>query len=121
MICDSKKMANRVAIAGALKMNREGYTFVPFGAGGTVRNTTGSKYFVCIPTESLRADCTCKFFAANWEYATCKHTVWAKWQADAAKEQSLRDAEEDRIADDAAERMFGREAMESDYLTRKYN
>ena len=105
MVCDSKKMANRVAIAGALKMSGEGYTVRPWGAGGTVAKADHSKNFVCLPTEGLRADCTCRFFQANWEYGVCKHTVWAGWQVAAAAEREEQQAWEDRIALEAEARM----------------
>jgi hypothetical protein len=100
MICDSEKMALRVAIAGALKMNREGYTFVPFGAGGDVVRPDGFPYSVALPTpgpQGLSGICNCKFYAANQEWGTCKHIVFAGWQVEAAKEQALRDAEEDSL------------------------
>ena len=105
MICDSKKMAVRVAIAGALKMNAEGYTFEPSAVGGNVRRADGKGYAVVVPTQELRGDCTCLFFNENWDFGTCKHSVWAGWQVATAAEREAQQAWEDRMADEATERM----------------
>lgn len=105
MICDSKKMANRVAIAGALKMNAEGYRFRPWGGGGTVAKEDHSRNFVTLSSEGITAHCTCQFYAANWEHRTCKHLVWAGWQVEAANEREEQQAWEDSIAAEAEARM----------------
>ncbi|WP_395089309.1 hypothetical protein [Armatimonas sp.] len=105
-------MATRVATAGALKMNQEGYTFepyVPVALGGNVRRADKYGYAVIVPTKDSRGDCTCAFFKANWDFGVCKHSVWAGWQVAALTGESARNAEEDRIADEAAERMAGAE------------
>lgn len=126
MECKDKKTAQRVALFGALKMTEQGYTFEPWGAGGTVRRPDGRGYFVCLPGEGedgVSANCICKFFQKNWEHAVCKHTVWAVWQAKALAKEAERQAEEDRIEMAATafmERLYGEEAMESDYLTRNF-
>lgn len=109
MICDSKKMASRVAIAGALKMNKEGYTFRPWGGGGTVAKADHSRNFVTLSSEGVAAHCTCQFYAANWEYRICKHLQWAQWQVAAAAEREAQQAWEDKQADEASERMANAE------------
>ena len=108
MICDTKKMATRVAIAGALKMNGEGYTFEPYAPvelGGNVRRADNYGYAVIVSTKDSRGDCTCAFFKANWDFGVCKHTVWAGWQVAATKEREAEQAFEDRLADEAEARM----------------
>lgn len=105
MICDTKEMALRVAKAGALKMGAEGYRFRPWGAGGTVAKDDHSRNFVELPAPGIVAHCTCKFYAANWEFRTCKHIVWAGWQAKAIAEREEQQSFEDRVALEAETRM----------------
>ena len=105
MKCTDKKMANRVAVAGALKMGAEGYHFRPWGAGGTVAKTDHSRNFVELPAPGIVAHCTCAFFKENREFGTCKHIVWAGWQAKALVEREEMQDFEDRIALEAETRM----------------
>lgn len=110
MDCTDKKMATRVATFGALKMTELGYSFEAFGAGGIVRRKDGFGYSVCLPVggaQGVSGNCTCKFFEANREFGTCKHIVWAGWQAKAEAAEIARREEEWQIAEDAARFMEG--------------
>lgn len=94
----TKTQAKRIAYFGARKMTDQGYSFETCGAGGIIRRADGYGYSVCLPAggeTGVSGNCTCKFFEENQAHGVCKHIYWAQWQADAAKAQAERDAEED--------------------------
>ena len=117
MVCETKKEAARVAYFGAIKMDAQDYQlkeFWPFvEENGTLRRggytvRRGLTSYTVEDTdgaEKRTLTCTCPFFKANVEHKVCKHTQKIEWL--------LRDREEelaeDRIADEAAERMAGAE------------
>jgi hypothetical protein len=81
MKCINQQQANRVAKAGAAKMNGQGYTlrsevnFLPLANQNRfqVRKVDGTRYVVNL----FHRTCSCPFHAENKEFKTCKHLVWA--------------------------------------------
>jgi hypothetical protein len=88
MKCTSKVQAERIAKAGAAKMDREGYRIENSGLG-TLYNkqfrvhradAATAAYAVCI--ESGKTFCQCAFYRENKEFGTCKHIERCREEAE---------------------------------------
>jgi predicted nucleic acid-binding Zn finger protein len=79
MVCTTKIQAERVAKAGAAKMDAQGYCIENSGFRALYNrqfrifkgNEKTSAYTVSI--EEGKTFCTCAFFRGNREFGTCKH------------------------------------------------
>jgi hypothetical protein len=81
MKCISKIQAERVAMAGAAKMDRLGYDYRRSRSGAGVlyvRNPDGARYRVNL--DPAAPSCDCAFFADNAQFGTCKHLIWGREQ-----------------------------------------
>jgi len=100
MVATSKIQAERVAQAGARKMEAQGYTFTRSAANpGVFRiiKPEGGFYFVQ-DGPNMEPHCMCPFFADNSAFGTCKHIAWLRaelaWQADAERRAAEWEAEQ---------------------------
>jgi hypothetical protein len=79
MICTTKIQAERVAKAGAAKMDALGYDYKRSAHVGYilyVTNPEGARYRVSLNPQG--ANCSCKFFDENRAHGVCKHIEWGR-------------------------------------------
>lgn len=119
----TKKEATRIAYFGAVKMASQDYQYRELRSwsleNGELRNggflvsaPGGEKYRVFdspFSVEKRELTCSCPFFTENKAHGVCKHTTKVTWLLKDREGEIEAQAFEDRIADEAAERMAGAE------------